>query len=156
MHNLEKDIQVDLVITDLKASNRKHALHILSQEICSFIPCHTSTLSDALMDAEQAGSSGIGDGVAIPHLKMKFLYRPFLALAVLAKPIKFDAIDQRPVDIIACLLSPELDGPLHLRRLSRLTRILKSRELCDVIRDTRDADTIRSLVLAPEGWMLAA
>ncbi len=156
MHNLEKDIQLDLVITDLKATNRKHALQILSQEICCYIPCHASTLHEALIDAEHAGSSGIGDGVAIPHLKMKFLYRPFVAMAVLAQPIKFDSIDQRPVDIVTCLLSPEQDGPLHLRRLSRITRALKNRELCDMIRETRDSETIRSLMLSPEGWMLAA
>jgi PTS system nitrogen regulatory IIA component len=156
MHNVEKDIQLDLVIPDLKANNRKHAFQILSQEIGAFIPCHPSSLMDGLCQAELNAGSGIGDGVAIPHLKVKHLYRPFTALAKLSQPIKFDSIDHKPVDLIYCLLSPEQDGPLHLRRLSRITRTMKNRELCDTLRSTDDADIIRSLLLSPEGWMLAA
>lgn len=156
MHNVEKDIQLDLVIADLKANHQKHAFQALSQEICSYIPCRPATLFEALIQAELNAGSGIGEGVAIPHLKLRGLHRPFTALAKLSQPVKFDSIDQRPVDLIYCLLSPEQDGPLHLRRLSRITRTMKNRDLCDNIRGTHDADIIRSLLLAPEGWTLAA
>lgn len=156
MHDLEKDIQLDLVLNDIKANSRNHVLQILSKEICAYVPCHASNLFDTMVKAEKAGSSGIGDGVAIPHLKMKNLHRPFTALAKLSQPVRFESIDQKPVDLIYCLLSPEKDGPLHLRRLSRISRTMKNHEFCNMIRDTEDTEAIRSLFVSPQGWMLAA
>lgn len=157
MLNMTKDIHVDLVLLDLKTNTPKHTLQSICSEICTYyVPCMPNMLLDRLLDQEEIGSSGIGDGVAIPHLRMHYLSRPFVAFARLSSPIDFNAIDHKPVDLICILLSPYSDGPVHLQRLSGLTRLMKSYDFADKLRTTNDADAVRSLFMAPEGWMLAA
>ncbi len=145
MTNIAQDIQADLVLLDLKSNSQKHVLQSLCREICTYyIPSMPNILLDRMMEQENIASSGIGEGVAIPHLKMPYLSRPFLAVARLACPIDFNAIDHRPVDLICVLLSPKEDGVLHLQRLSRLTRRMKDREFVAKLRGTNDIDMIRS------------
>lgn len=157
MTNIAQDIQADLVLLDLKSNSKKHVLQSLCREICTYyIPNMPNILLDRMMEQENIASSGIGDGIAIPHLKMHYLSRPFLAIARLACPIDFNAIDHRPVDLICVLLSPQEDGALHLQRLSRLTRLVKSRDFVQKLRGTNDVDMIRAFFTNQERMKIAA
>ena len=98
----------------------------------------------------------MSNGVAIPNLKLKSLRIPLTLLTILDKAVPFHPEGTQTADIICTVLSPEHYGPLHLRKLSRLSRMFKGKELCNRIRDAKDADTIRSLLHSPEGWMVAA
>jgi PTS system nitrogen regulatory IIA component len=88
--------------------------------------------------------------------KAKALSHPVTLLATLNSEIDFGGTNDRPVHTICVLLSPERDGPLHLRRLSRLSRLFKCDALVTKIKDAKDETTIRSLLIDPQGWMLAA
>lgn len=156
MSDIEKDIHVDLVLPKLKMSCRKHIYQTLAREMAGYLRCPAILLFDRLMDKEKVSASGIGDGIAMPHLRVRGLEKPFTALMTLNSPVEFDTPDNRPVDLVCCLVSPERDGPLHLRRLSRLSRLFRNQQLKQKIIDSADADTIRSLLTAPDGWMLAA
>ncbi len=156
MTGIYNDIALNVVATSNKANSRKKAMQELSAMVASEINYPSQNLFDLLMDKEYHACSGIGGGVAIPQFKLKNLDKPVTAMIVLEKPVPFGANDGKPVDIICALFSPENDGPLHLRRLARLTRTLKDRELCEKIRDAGDEDIIRSLLISPEGWLLAA
>jgi PTS system nitrogen regulatory IIA component len=80
-----------------------------------------------------------------------------MMLATLAREIDdFKSADDQPVNLVAFILSPETDGPLHLRRLSRTSRMLKNETLRKRLQEAKDELAIRSLLIDPEGWVLAA
>ena len=111
---------------------------------------------EKVMDKEAFSCSGIGDGVATPNLKVKGLRKPFTILATLRRDVDVAANDEVPVGVVCLVLSPESEGPAHLRRLSRISRALKNAGLYKKIRNTKDADIIQSLFMDPDGWLLAA
>ena len=156
MSELIRDLQINLVLPQLQVTHRNQALSLLTMEIAGVIPCAQHVMLERFLAREQTQSSGVGDGVAIPHLQISQLERPFGAIATLKQPVDFNAQDNRAVDLIFVLLSPERDGTLHLRRLAGISRLLRNADLCEKIRDTADRDIIRALLLAPEGWLLAA
>jgi PTS system nitrogen regulatory IIA component len=156
MTDMLKDIQVDMILPGMKASNSKHLLHMLAREAAEHLPYSAEELFTQLTIKEKKSSSAIGDGVAIANLQMNNLQRHFKMLVILKNPVEMESPDNRPVDIICLMISPKYEGPVHLRRLSRLSRFFQNRELCARIRETQDPDVIQSLLNAPDGWMLAA
>ena len=79
-----------------------------------------------------------------------------IAFVRLQRPIDFNAVDDAPVDLIIMLLSPGGDGPHHLRRLSRISRLMREANLLEDIRSASDADTIRSLLEHGNQRLIAA
>jgi PTS system nitrogen regulatory IIA component len=149
-------IQIDLALPKIKVSNRAQLFERCARAIAKKLSYPHAMILDHLILNEQAVNSSIGDGVAIPQLKLKGIKKRFVTLVTLDRSIDFHSYDGKDVDIFCVLLSPESDGPVHLRGLSRISRILKDRDLCQKLRDTDDAETMRSLILSPEGWLMAA
>jgi nitrogen PTS system EIIA component len=112
-------------------------------------------LFQALINREALGSTSLGFGIAIPHAKFKNLNNPIGFFIKLNKPIDFNAIDQRFVDLIFVLITPEEDHATHLRTLSKTARILRNTSLCSKIRLTQDREVIYSL-LVEEAFQKAA
>ena len=86
------------------------------------------------MKRERLGTIGIGNGVAIPHAKYYDIRSIYIVLAILSEPIGFDAIDDRPVDIVFTLVAPESSGADHLRLLGRLSKSLRAKDGCANLR----------------------
>jgi PTS system nitrogen regulatory IIA component len=151
----EEKLILEAVIPDLKAHNRKQVFH----EICKLagykLRIDPIKLANQLTLKEFEDSSGVGDGVAIPHLCIDTVEKPYMLFAKLSNPIDFDSIDTMPVDLVFLIISPK-DGPYHLRRLASISRMFKDEHLRDNLRGTDDADTLYSLLLDPDFRMLAA
>ena len=116
------------VLTDIQATVKKDAL----REVAAFIanqkqdPALTPKhLFNSIMDREELGSTGIGDGVAIPHAKIHGLKGLCGCFARSSQGINFEAIDSRPVQLLFLLLVPEDSAGLHLKALARISRVLK-------------------------------
>lgn len=84
------------------------------------------TVLAALEERERLGSTGFGGGVAIPHARLPGLGSPVGVCLRLTRPIDFASVDERPVDLVFCLLSPEGDGAAHLKALAEISRQLRS------------------------------
>lgn len=149
------NIQTDIILPKIKAANRKQVFEILAGEIAKKIHLDKKQLIGALIEKEIKSSSGTGDGVAIPHLKLPGLQGRFIALVTLKDGVDFKAVDDKPVDIVCLLLSPEEDL-LHLRGLSRISRMFKNKDLCQRLRETDDIIVIEALFDNPEEWSIAA
>lgn len=156
MSTYVKDTQFDLIVPSTKAISHKQALLSLAQNAADFLNISEKTLHSRISDKESISNSAIGDGIAIPHFKMRRIQTPFTMLMTLDNEIKHETPDGAPIDIYCLLISPLNDGPIHLRRLSRLSRLLKNETLHKRIRETQDRDVIRSLLMDPEGWLMAA
>lgn len=111
-------------------------------------------VADALIRELQLAP--LGEGLAVTAVKVPSLISSSSVLAKLSAPSDLLGPDQRPVDLVCLLFYPESESVHYLRRLSRLSRLLKNADLCRKIRETQDADTIRTLFQNPNGWMLAA
>lgn len=149
-------IQVDTALPRIHASHLLQTFQILAREMSKISGVSERHLLDGIVDTESQDSSTIGKGVAIPHFQSSAIPRRFVAIATLDKAIHMDTPDNKAVDLICLLLSPESDGPIHLRGLSRISRLLRNEELCQVLRETKDGDAMKALFVNPEGWLMAA
>ncbi len=103
----------------------------------------------AIRDREELGSTGLGNGIAIPHGKIPGLTRVTAAFARLANPIDFDAVDDQPVDLVLMLLAPLGAGAEHLKALSRVARLLRTESLVAALRATDDPRRLHAILTAP-------
>ena len=152
----DERLWIDLILPDLKASRVSQIYQSLSTQISALTGFPARTLLTQLNTREEQASSGIGEGVAIPHLRLPTLKKPFVACVRLQRPIDFKAVDDMPVDLMMLLLSPGGDGPHHLRRLSRISRLMRNPELLDDLRSAIDAESIRNMLAHGNQRLLAA
>lgn len=115
------------IIPELKAKDKKGALGELAEVICKHHPnIDKGTLVKVLIDREHLGSTGIGDGVAIPHGKLNMVTYPIVSFGRSKQGLDFDAMDGQPVYLFFLLLAPENSSGFHLQVLTRIARILKN------------------------------
>jgi PTS system nitrogen regulatory IIA component len=134
------------VIADLKATSKKQALQDLARRAAEISGLHERTVFDVLMEREKLGTTGVGNGIAIPHGKLPNLDRLYGLFARLSQPIDFQAIDERPVDLIFVLLAPESAGADHLKALARVSRLLRDKATRDKLRGTDNAEALYAIL----------
>jgi PTS system nitrogen regulatory IIA component len=110
---------------------------------------------DVLWERERLGTTGVGHGIAIPHGKVSGLNGIFGFFARLQAPVPFDAIDDRPVDLLFMLLAPEAAGADHLRALAKVSRLLRDQKLCEKMRQAKDAGAIYRMLTEAEAVQAA-
>lgn len=134
------------VISPLRANGKKQALQELAQHAAALTGLPERELSEALLQRERLGSTGIGDGIAIPHGRLPGIDRLIGLFARVEKPIDFDALDGQPVDIIFVLIAPEGAGADHLKALARVARVLRNQSVLDQVRKIRDPGAIYAVL----------
>ncbi|MBZ6077127.1 PTS IIA-like nitrogen regulatory protein PtsN [Microvirga puerhi] len=134
------------VLPALRVSGKKQALQEISAHAAKLVGLSENTIYEALLQRERLGSTGIGEGVAIPHGKLAGLDRIFGLVARLDKPIDFEALDGQQVDILFLLLAPEGAGADHLKALARVARVLREPGLVERVRATRDANALYAIM----------
>ena len=134
------------VVADLKATSKKQALQDLAKRAAEVSGLHERAIFDVLMERERLGTTGVGNGIAIPHGKLASLGRLHGLFARLEQPIDFHAIDERPVDLIFVLLAPENAGADHLKALARISRLLRNNGICDKLRGTDSAEALFAIL----------
>lgn len=139
-------IAPDAVIPALKANSKKQALQELAVHAARVTGLDERAIFDTLLQRERLGSTGIGDGLAIPHGKPAGLTRLVGMFARLEKPIDFEALDGQPVDLIFLLLAPEGAGADHLKALARVARILRDPAVVAKARASRDGDALYAVL----------
>jgi nitrogen PTS system EIIA component len=144
MADLADLISAEAVVHRLKASQKTEVLLEMAEAAVRAYGVDLSQTLESTLERERLGGTGVGDGVAIPHARLKGLASPKAVLAVLDPAIDFDAADGRPADIIVLLLSPEDAGADHLKALARISRLLRKKDIRDGIRAARSASAIHA------------
>jgi PTS system nitrogen regulatory IIA component len=134
------------VVASLKATSKKQALQELARRAAELTGEQERAIFDVLLERERLGTTGVGDGVAIPHGKLPNLRRLVGVFARLERPIDFEAIDEQPVDLIFLLLAPGTAGADHLKALARVSRLLRDRRMCEKLRGSDRADALYALL----------
>ena len=134
---------------DVTAASKKSALESLAELISSGNAGLTQTeVLDSLITRERLGSTGLGHGIALPHGRLKHGTDTLGAFIRLAKPISFDSIDNKPVDLLFALLVPEESTQAHLEILSKLAEKFSSDEFLAELRSEKSNDMIYQLLIA--------
>lgn len=139
-------IEAPAVLPALKANSKKQLLQLLSDKAAEITGVPDREIFDALMQRERLGSTGVGNGIAIPHGKLAKVRDLVGVFARLETPVAFDALDDQPVDLVFLLLAPESAGADHLKALSRIARALRDPSTVEKIRATGDSDAIVALL----------
>jgi nitrogen PTS system EIIA component len=134
------------VVTSLKATSKKQALSELARLAAEKTGLPEREIFDVLLERERLGTTGVGDGIAIPHGKLPELEKLFGCFARLEAPVAFDSTDNQPVDLVFLLLAPESAGADHLKALARISRVLRDSLHCDKLRTAASADKIYTLL----------
>lgn len=140
-------IVADLIFPHLSVTSKKQALRAIAEETARLYNGNADTLLTAMMERERIGTTGIGMGIAIPHVKLPNIHKMHGVLARLSSPIDYDSIDGKPVDVIFALLAPaESKTTQHLKALAHISRFLKDASNAAAIRMAADDATIRKVV----------
>ena len=137
------------VMPALKVNNKKQAIAELAAKAAVLTGQSERDILEILLQREKLGSTGVGNGVAIPHGKLPKLGRLFGLFARLDRAIDFEALDNQPVDLVFLLLAPEGAGADHLKALARVARLLRDAEVARKLRESRDADALYAVLAMP-------
>ena len=140
----------EAVISGLKAAGKKQLLQELARHAAQITGVNEKKIFETLLERERLGTTGVGNGIAIPHGKLGTFSRLYGVFARLEKPIDFDAIDEQPVDLVFLLLAPEGAGADHLKALARVSRLLRDRTTCEKLRGAENADGLYMLLIQSE------
>lgn len=139
-------IEPSAIIAKLRVTSKKQALQELAKRAAEITGQSERAIFEVLIERERLGTTGVGNGIAIPHGKLPDLDRLYGLFARLETPIEFDAIDEQPVDLICLLLAPETAGADHLKALARISRLLRDPAMCEKLRGSDSADAIYALL----------
>ena len=150
MNAISDFLCVDCVDADMSVANKKALFHKLAAAASRRLDLDAKDIATALSDRERLGSTGFGNGVAIPHGKLPGLGRLFGYFARLPTAIDFHAVDKLPVDLVFLLLSPVDAGADHLKALARVSRVLREPGTLAKLRGARSPDAIFALLAGLE------
>ena len=134
------------IIVNLKSTSKKQALQELARKASLSSGESKRNIFDVLMEREKLGTTGMGDGIAIPHGKFEKIESLRGLFARLERPIDFQSIDSQPVDLIFVLLAPASAGADHLKALARISRLLRDKKLCEKLRGTETTEGLYAIL----------
>ncbi len=142
-------VTLNAVLPALKVNGKKQALQEIAAKAAEITGQSDKAILEILLQREKLGSTGVGNGVAIPHGKLAKLNKVFGLFARLERPVDFEALDSQPVDLIFLLLAPEGAGADHLKALARVARLLRDAEVAKKLRESRDAEGLYAVLALP-------
>src|SRR5687768_14474287 len=143
-------LDFDAIKTSLPAGNKRSLLQQLANVAAQRIGIEPAAILASVSEREQLGSTGFGQGVAIPHGKVEGLTQIYGLFAHLSEPVDYKAIDSRPVDLVFFLLSPPDAGAEHLKALAAISRVTRHLPTLEKMRGARSRDAVAAVLLGAD------
>ena len=128
-------------------SSKKRLFQEISNVLALECGLSIETIFNALKDREQLGPTGMGNGIAIPHAKVDGITKILGMFTRLEKPVEFESIDRKKVDLIFTILAPTDSGVDHLKALAKVSRLLRDQNICSKLRSTEDISALFSILI---------
>ena len=139
------------VRTKIKASNKKQLLQDIASMASEQVGIPSMNIAKSLQQREILGPTGIGNGVAIPHIKMRGLTKICGFFSSLERPIDFESADKQPVDLIFTILAPENNsGTEHLKALAMVSRFFGDKDIRSKLRSSENAESLFAILTSNE------
>jgi PTS system nitrogen regulatory IIA component len=143
MHLLSQILTPERTVCHAHGPSKKRLFETIAELVCANEPLlRYDNILNHLITREKLGSTGLGQGIAIPHCRVGNCTQPLGALLSLEKPIPFDAPDDQPVDLLFVLLVPEEARQQHLDILANIARLFNQQQFCGRLRAARDSSTL--------------
>lgn len=136
----------ELIADDFAADDKRDFLQKMAEFVADKCQLDANVVFEAVLERENLGSTGCGKGVAFPHARIDGLEKLIVAFARLRQAIDFESPDDKKVDLVAFMISPENSGDDHLRALAALSRVLKNDEVCMRLRRAKTAAEIYKIL----------
>jgi len=146
MNQLSRILPVGNIVLDMPATSKKRAFEQAALLFENHHGLARTTIFDSLFSRERLGSTALGDGVAVPHGRVKGLAKVQSAFVRLARPVPFDAPDGQPVSLLFFLLVPEAATQQHLDILAELAQRLSDKSLRERLNTEADINRIHTLL----------
>ncbi|OAN16535.1 PTS sugar transporter [Photobacterium jeanii] len=130
-------LSLDCTKSAVHCSSKKRALEIISEIAAQRLDQNPQPLFECMLNREKMGSTGIGNGIAIPHGRITHSDEAIAILIQCDNPIEFDAIDNQPVDLLFALLVPDAQCKEHLKTLSSMAEKLSDKQICKQLRTAK-------------------
>lgn len=143
-------LDCDAIKTALPGGNKRSLMKQLAELAGQRLGVDATGILASLNDREQLGSTGFGQGVAIPHAKIDGLKQIYGLFARLAEPVDYKAIDGRPVDLVFLLLSPPDVGADHLKALAAISRVTRDIATLERLRGARSRDALAAVLMGAD------
>jgi PTS system nitrogen regulatory IIA component len=154
--NITEILTPQAVIHGLAVVSKKKLIGELALSASGFCGIDAASLFETLWEREQLGSTGVGQGIAIPHGRVQKLGQIVGVFAQLSEPVAYEAIDDAPVDLVFLLLTPAEAGADHLKALARVSRLLRNAAICEKLRAANDAAALYAVLTEPSAGSQAA
>ena len=143
-------LDCDAIKTSLPGGNKRSLVQQLANLAGQRLGIDAAAIVAALNEREQLGSTGFGQGVAIPHAKIDGLPEIYALFARLGEPVDYKAIDGRPIDLVFLLLSPPDAGAEHLKALAAISRVTRDAATLERLRGARSPDALAAVLMGAD------
>jgi PTS system nitrogen regulatory IIA component len=141
-------IQEVNIIPELKAKDKKGVLEELAEVIADYnTSIDKNTLVRVLLERERLGSTGIGDGVAIPHGKFHGISHPIISFGRSRKGLDFESMDGQPAYLFFLLVAPENAANLHLKAIAKVAKLLKNSHFRKILMEASSREQIYQTIV---------
>lgn len=140
-------LTADAIIFQMEGKERKDVFRALAKKASETFSLDENLVFEAILERENLGGTGLGDGVAVPHARIKGIDHSYGVFALLKEAVDFEGPDGRPADLVFLLLSPEDAAANHLKALSKVTRIMRQASIRASLRNARSKDALYALLV---------
>ncbi|WP_318472799.1 PTS IIA-like nitrogen regulatory protein PtsN [Photobacterium leiognathi] len=131
-------LSLDCTKSAVPCSSKKRALELISEIAAVHLDQNPQPLFECMLNREKMGTTGIGNGIAIPHGRISNSDQAIAVLVQCQEPIDFDAIDNQPVDLLFALFVPEDQCKEHLKTLASMAEKLGNKQVCKQLRNAKN------------------
>ena len=147
---LSEFLDFDAIKPSLSGGTKRALLQQMAQFAAGRLQVDAAEILSSVSERERLGSTGFGQGVAIPHGKIEGLARIYCMFARLSEPVDYKAIDGQPVDLIFLLLSPPDAGAEHLKALAAISRVTRHAPTLEKMRGARSRDALAAVLMGAD------
>lgn len=144
---LSEVLSLDCTKSAVQCSSKKRALEIISEIAALHTGQNATELFECMLSREKMGSTGIGNGIAIPHARMSDSENAVAVLLQCEEPIEFDSIDNRPVNLLFALLVPEDQCKEHLKTLACMAERLNDKQILKQLRNAASDQELYNIMV---------
>lgn len=143
-------LDFDAIKPAMSAGNKRALLQQLASLAATRLELPAAAILATLAEREKLGSTGFGQGVAIPHGKVEGLSRIYGLFVRLSEPLRYKAVDGQPVDLVFLLLSPPEAGAEHLKALAAISRVVRHAPTLEKMRGARSRDALAAVLMGAD------
>jgi nitrogen PTS system EIIA component len=147
---LSEFLDFDAIKPSMSGGNKRALLQQMAQFAAGRLQVDAAEILSSISERERLGSTGFGQGVAIPHGKIEGLARIYCMFARLSEPVDYKAIDGQPVDLVFLLLSPPDAGAEHLKALAAISRVTRHAPTLEKMRGARSRDALAAVLMGAD------